>query len=297
MLKRIIYIGNEYALRHRDLQLILSDASNELEVQRVPFEDIGVLLLDNPRTTLSQRVLQACAEHNIALVVCDQKHHPASLMLHLDTHSIQTELFGYQVEASLPLKKQLWKQTVEAKIRNQGSLLDLQGRDGSLLMKLSRTVQSGDTGNVEALASRHYWAQLMEGGFRRDRYGDQPNAALNYGYAILRAATARALSGSGLLPTLGIHHHNRYNAYCLADDIMEPYRPFVDQAVCEIADRLREEETLQKEDKAHLLGILNRDVLMGKLRRPLMTGLSHTTASLARCFEGKEKKIVYPALI
>lgn len=296
MIKRTIYIGNPYSLVHQDLQLILLHPDTGAELNRIPFEDIGVLALDNPRTRVTQRVMQACAEHNIALIICDAKHHPTSLMLHLDTHSVQTELFGHQIEASLPLKKQLWKQTVEAKVRNQGHLLNKQGLDGSFLLKLSTTVQSGDTGNVEATAARHYWANLFEKPFQRDRYGDSPNAALNYGYAILRAGVGRALMGSGLLPTLGIHHHNRYNAYCLADDIMEPYRPYVDEAVLEILEELAANEELQKEHKAHLLGVLTHDVRLGKLKRPLMVALSHTTASLARCYEGKDKKIIFPTL-
>lgn len=296
MLRRTIYIGSPYSLAHQDLQLILQQPDTGEELNRVPFEDIGVLVLDNPRVRVTQRVLQACAEQNIALVICDAKHHPASMMLHLDTHSVQTELFGHQVKASQPLKKQLWKQTVEAKIRNQGHLLNNQGLDGSFLLKLATTVQSGDSNNVEATAARHYWANLFEQPFQRERFGQSPNAALNYGYAILRAGIARALSGSGLLPTLGIHHHNRYNAYCLADDIMEPYRPFVDEAVLEILEELTINEDLQKEHKAHLLGILSRDVRLGKLKRPLMVALSHTTASLARCYEGKDKKLTYPTL-
>ena len=236
------------------------------------------------------------------------------MLFPLDGNTLQSERYRHQVDASEPLKKQLWQQTIKAKIRNQGQLFKQLGLNDEALKNYATKVLSGDTTNEEAQAARHYWKYLFssnklpaaianigngvgEESFTRDRLGMPPNPALNFGYTILRSATARALVGSGLMPTLGIHHHNKYNAFCLADDIMEPYRPFVDKLVVEINNENPDEDTLSKETKAKLIGVISMDVSMGEFKSPLMIALSQTTASLSKCFEGKEKLIKYPTLI
>ncbi|MBN2167476.1 MAG: type II CRISPR-associated endonuclease Cas1 [Marinilabiliaceae bacterium] len=296
MLKRTLYFTNPSYLKVKQNQLVISQKENT-EEKTVPIEDIAFVILENPQITITLPALQKLNDNNVAVVCCDDKHMPSSLLLNLDGHHLQSELFNHQINCSLPLKKQLWKQTIEVKIKNQASLLLSLGKDAGPLHSLATSVQSGDITNREGTAAREYWNRLFDNPFTRDRYGNYPNSLLNYGYIILRSAVARALSGSGLLPTLGIHHHNRYNAYCLADDIMEPYRPYVDKAVYELVLSGNDELILGKETKAHLLQILSSDVLINDIKRPLMVALSITTASLARCFAGEEKKIVYPTYL
>lgn len=296
MLKRTLFFSNPYHLSTKYEQLVCAD-KNTGEEKQLSIEDTGFVIFDHPQITFSQSVMQKLAENNTAVVFCDQKHHPSSMLFHLDTNSVQSELFRNQVEASEPLKKNLWKQTIEAKIKNQSALLKKGGAESKLLDTLSTRVKSGDTSNMEAQASRVYWQHIFGmKNFKRERYGMPPNPSLNYGYAILRAAVARALSGSGLLPTLGIHHHNKYNAYCLADDIMEPYRPYVDEIVLKQLNEAVDYHNLTKERKAELLGVLSCDTQFDNVTRPLMVGLSITTSSLVKCFAGKQKKLSYPIL-
>lgn len=232
--------------------------------------------------------------NNVAVIFCDAGHMPNSMLLNLDGHHLQNELFRFQIDASEPLKKNLWKQTIEAKIRNQAALLHKLGKNGNLLKPFYSNVKSGDPDNREGVAARIYWAEMYGPDFTRDRYGSWPNNLLNYAYIVLRAAVARALTGSGLLPTLGLFHHNRYNAFCLADDIMEPYRPFADEMIFTLFQEGDQE--LTTEVKTEILKILANDIYFENTTRPLMVGLSQTTASLARCFTGEQKKMVYPQL-
>jgi CRISPR-associated protein Cas1 len=240
------------------------------------------------------KVMEQLNANNVAVVFCDSRHMPSAMLLNLESHSLQSELFRAQVSASEPLKKNLWKQTIEAKIANQAAHLEKQGNKAHELRAWAKSVKSGDTENREGLAARLYWSRLVGNGFVRDRYGGPPNHLLNYGYILLRSAVARALSGSGLLPTLGIHHHNKYNAFCLADDIMEPYRPFVDQLALRVYGDYPGEDFLNKDMKAQMLSLMAGDVWIDGNRRPLMVALSQTTASLSRCFSGESRKIVYP---
>lgn len=295
MLKRTLFFSNPYHLSIRYEQLVATDKAAQ-EEKTVPIEDIGFIVFEHSQITFTQAVIQLLAENNTAVIFCDTRHHPSSMLLHLDTHNIQAELFKHQVQASEPLKKQLWQQTVKAKIKNQAQLLDLMDRDGEALHHMATKVKSGDSTGMEALAARKYWGRLFPSDFTRDRYGIAPNPALNYGYAILRAAVARSLAGSGLLATLGIHHHNKYNSFALADDIMEPYRPYVDLVVTDMIEQGMDVGDLGKYEKAFLLEMLAMDVHVGRNKRPLMVALSHTTASLARCFSGSAKKINYPLL-
>lgn len=274
-------------------------ASNEEDIVRtLPIEDLGIIILDHKQITITLGLIEALLENNCALITCDSKRMPTGLMLPLSVNSIQNERFRNQLESSLPLRKQLWQQTIEAKIRNQASVLKYQtGQEHKNMLKWSESVRSGDTDNMEARAAVYYWKNLFPDNphFVRDREDEGANALLNYGYSILRAVVARALVGGGLLPTLGIHHHNRYNAYCLADDIMEPYRPYVDKLVAEmITDGA--EQKINATNKVKLLNIPVIEVNINGRRSPLMIAVSQTVSSLVKCFKGECRKLIYPEM-
>lgn len=297
MVKRTLYFGNPAYLKTKTEQLIV-EKQDDGEMKTIPIEDIGLLILDHAQITITSGVIAKMLEKNVAIVTCDATHHPTGLMLNLDGHTLQSRQFAAQLEASLPMKKQLWQQTVTAKIYNQAMLLKQQNKENKFLLNLARDVKSGDSENHEAKAANYYWKNLFPSSvaFRRDRYGMPPNNLLNYGYAILRAVVARSLVGSGLLPTLGIFHRNQYNAYCLADDIMEPYRPFVDKLVCTLTDPVEPAFDLTPDLKKALLTVPAMDVFIDGQKSPLMVAVQRTTASLAKCFEGKAKNIVYAEL-
>uniref|UniRef100_UPI0032180094 type II CRISPR-associated endonuclease Cas1 n=1 Tax=uncultured Draconibacterium sp. TaxID=1573823 RepID=UPI0032180094 len=293
MLKRTLFISNPYRLSLKNKQLQLSERGG-MTVASAPVEDLGFVVLDHPQISFSMKLVEELNENNVVTLFCDSKHMPSSMLLPLDAHHIQGELFRAQVAATEPLKKNLWKQTIEAKIANQARLLQKLGKNATQLKTLARQVKSGDTDNREGFAARLYWMALLGKNFVRDRYGEPPNPFLNYGYILLRSAVARALAGSGLLATLGIHHRNRYNAFCLADDIMEPYRPYVDELVYNLNEKFPACFMIEKEHKAELLQLMTTDVKIGDNKRPLMVALSQTTASLSRCFSGEQRKILYP---
>lgn len=295
MLKRSLFFSSPARLFLKEGQLVFRNDQSQ-DTRTVPVEDIGYVVLEHQQISISMPLLNALNDNNVAVVFCDAKHMPSAMLLNLDSHSVQSELFSAQINASEPLKKSLWKQTIEAKIRNQAALLMKYGKKSSDLLAFAKEVKSGDPTNREGAAARIYWKRLMGDGFERDRYGLPPNHLLNYGYIVLRAAIARGLSGSGLLPTLGIHHHNKYNSFCLADDIMEPYRPFVDRQVYEIVQKGEEIEDITTQLKLSLINTLSADVVIDKMRRPLMVAVSSTTASLARCFSGQQRNILYPQL-
>lgn len=309
MIKRTLYFGNPAYLSVKLAQLEIRQPDDvgstkgstgrvfDSEVKRVPIEDIGVLVLDHKQIVISQAALAAMLENNVAVITCDNSRMPTGLLMPLACNTVQSERYGVQISASLPLKKQLWQQTIQAKIINQSRVLKrCRNLDCGNMEAWARQVKSGDSDNLEGRAAAYYWKSLFGGidGFRRDRDGAAPNNLLNYGYAILRAVVARALVGSGLLPTLGIHHHNRYNAYCLADDIMEPYRPYVDMVVAEIVDSGEDISELTKELKARLLSIPVVDTMINNRRSPLMIAVGITTASLYKCYSGELRKISYP---
>lgn len=300
MIKKTLYFGNPAYLSLKDKQLVIKIKSdnNEQEVTK-PIEDIGVIVLDNRQITITSGVIDALLENNCAVITCDKRSMPTGLLLPLSGNTTQSERFRHQIEASLPLKKQLWQQTITAKINNQTKVLkEFADCDTGCMEAWSKSVRSGDPDNFEARAAYYYWQNLFGDidDFTREREGCFPNNLLNYGYAILRAVVARALVSSGMLPTLGIHHHNRYNAYCLADDIMEPYRPYVDKLICEIINELGTGLDLTKEIKSKLLIIPTLDVTINEKRSPLMIAVSQTTASLYQCFSGELRKIAYPEL-
>lgn len=297
MIKRTLYFGNPAYLHTKNEQLIISLKDNEEEKQ-VPIEDIGVLILDHSQITITQPTLSKLLHNNTAVITCDETHHPVGLFLNLDRHTLQSQRFKTQTEASVPLKKQLWQQTIEAKILNQAKLLAQERQENKLLLTLAKNVKSGDVDNYEAQAASYYWKRIFPEflNFKRFRDGEPPNNLLNYGYAVLRAVVARNLVGSGLLPTLGIFHRNQYNAYCLADDIMEPYRPYVDKVVCDIVRMNGKLLDMTTKMKEQLLAIPAIDVILNNERSPMMIAIQRTTASLAKCFEGKTRKILYPEI-
>lgn len=299
MIKRTLYFGNPARLSRKDAQLVVSFPSETGRPDAsVPIEDIGIVILDDPQISIGQALLGSLLENNVAVLCTDERHMPAGLFLNMQGHSEMAERFSWQIEASIPLKKNLWQQTVEQKITNQAALLKRLGQPWEDIDLMSHQVKSGDIENKEGHAAALYWRRLFdpEIGFKRGRYEGGPNALLNYGYAVLRAVVARSLVGSGLLLALGIHHRNKYNAFCLADDIMEPYRPFVDALVCNIVDGDLDYTELTPALKRELLQIPVLDVEMDGERSPLMIATQRTSASLARCFEGKTRKIVYPQL-
>lgn len=300
MIKRTICLESPAHVKCRNDQLVVSYSGikglESLPDKTVPIEDIGILVLEHPQITISHYLLNRLIQNNSAIVTCDAHHHPSGMLLNLEGNSVQSERFRAQIDASEPLKKQLWQQTVKAKIINQASLLSRYGMPSETLKNYSQSVRSGDADNNEAKAAAYYWQHLFPPAwmFYRKRDGVPPNNLLNYGYAILRACVARALVGSGLLPTLGIFHRNRYNAYCLADDIMEPYRPFVDAIVREIIEHTSQVESLTQELKVKLLKLPTVDVVLEEGTSPLFVAVQRTSASLTRCFLGEEKKLLYP---
>ena len=297
MLKRTLYFESPAHLSFKNGQLVFKPRP-EGEVRTVPIEDIGFVVLDNHSITLTIRLIEELSANNSAMVFCDQRHHPAAMSFPFAGNTTHAATLHAQLEMSAPLKKTLWKQTVKAKILNQAALLDnLNAGGADALCRYAGDVKSGDSDNREGLAARVYWQHLFGDKFHRDRGANGINALLNYGYTILRAAVARALVGSGLYPTIGIHHCNKYNAFALADDIMEPYRPYVDEVVVLITrKRAENKDELTKEDKQNLLGILSVDVHMTNTLRPLMIGLSYTTASLIRCIYKEQKIMDYPMM-
>ncbi|MBO4751126.1 MAG: type II CRISPR-associated endonuclease Cas1 [Bacteroidales bacterium] len=311
MIKKTLYFGNPAYLSLHLGQLVIQlpqvqkndtlpsefKKSNE---RTVPIEDIGVVLLDNQRITITSGALDALLENNCAVITCNSQGMPQGLLLPLSVNTLQHERFLNQIGSSLPLQKQLWAQTVKQKILNQKHILDTftNGIETNNMLVWANTVRSGDPDNIEARAAAYYWRNLFPQlpDFTRDRNGIPPNNMLNYGYAILRAVVARSLVASGLLPTLGIHHSNRYNAYCLADDIMEPYRPYVDKLVVQIMEKHNDIDELTRDLKSELLIIPVIDVVIDGKRSPLMVAVGQTTASLAKCYAGEKRVLSYPVM-
>ena len=298
MIKRTLYFGTPAYLKTTNEQLVF-ESTETGEIKSSPIEDIGVVILDHQQITVSQALITKLLVNNVAFVTCDSTHHPTGLLLNLDGNTLQSQKFQAQLEATVPLKKQLWQQTVSSKINNQAAMLESIRIPAKNLRNWAEEVKSGDSGNHEATAAAYYWKKLFPDflEFRRERYGPPPNNLLNYGYAILRAVVARSLVSSGLLPTLGIFHKNQYNAYCLADDIMEPYRPFVDKIIVNIVRMNGKFLELTPNMKRDLLSIPAMDVKINEEKSPLMVAVQKTTASLTKCFEGKQRKILFPEFI
>lgn len=311
MISRTLYFGNPAYLHLKQGQLLIEPRSEDpeegpldlphyyrLKKTTVPIEDIGVMILDHPQLVLSQGLLAALAEANVTVMTCDGKHHPAALLMPLVSNTLTQERHEAQIGASEPLKKNLWQQTIIAKVTNQARHIADAGVDAAALEAFAKAVQSGDSGNIEAQAAAWYWPRVFQTipQFRREPMGEgSANPLLNYGYAVLRAVVARAIVGAGLLPTLGLHHRNRYNPFCLADDVMEPYRPWVDALVRQWVDTHGlPEDGLDTEMKKHLLRLPALDVLLDGQIRPLMVAVHFSATSLMKCFEGSRRKILYP---
>lgn len=294
MLKRTLFFTTPLDLSLRNNQLIINTRQMPEVKNSVPIEDIGVVVLENQQINITLPLLNALSDNNVAVIICGDNFMPNAMLLNLDSNTTQGESYRAQIEASEPLKKGLWKQVVEMKIRNQAALLNKLGKDGDKLKPYYSNVKSGDSDNREGIAAKIYWNELFGDDFIRSREGSSPNNLLNYGYTLLRAAVARALMGSGLFPAFGIFHRHRSNAFPLADDIMEPYRPFVDEIVFELY--ANGERELNKQVKADLIHLLYTDTRFDKVMRPLEVGLTITTASLAKCFAGEAKKLSFPQL-
>ncbi len=302
MVKRTICIENPCHLKFSNNQMIVSFSHIKgLELyadKTVAIEDIGILVLEHQQINLSHFLLDKLVANNVAVITSNENHLPSGMLMSLEGNTLQSERFRAQIVVTEPLKKQLWQQTIIAKISNQASVLQKWNCNNKLLINLAKTVKSGDSTNNEAIAAGYYWKNLFPATwlFFRDREGPPPNNLLNYGYAIVRASMARAIVGAGLLPTLGIFHRNRYNAYCLADDIMEPYRPFVDETIREIIHRTSNIDSLTKELKVELLKIPAMDVFINGERSPLMIAMQRTATSLAKCYNGEIRKVTYPSV-
>ena len=294
-MKRTLYFGNECYLCKQKMQLLIR-YPNRGGAKKIPIEDIGIVFLDHYRLTLTSALLNALLANNVAVISCDAQHLPLGMFLNLNGHSIQQEHFAHQIGVTSAKKDRLWKQIIQAKINNQATLLLENDHLSPKLNRLAKWVKNGDPDNCEAQAAAYYWKHLFQDiSFVRERFGAAPNGLLNYGYTILRGVVARALVGSGLLPTLGIHHHNKYNAYCLADDIMEPYRPFVDKVVLELVNAGVGE--LTPESKVKLLQIPVLDVRINQQRSPLQLAVQQTTASLQQCYAGQRKTLKLPSFV
>lgn len=296
MIKRTLFFANPVYLSTRNKQLLVKYPEKEEKPSRsLPIEDVGIVVLEHKQITITNGLIDLLLQNNVVMVHCNARHMPTGLSFAMHGHSEHSERFQLQLKASLPLKKNLWQQTIKAKINNQAKLLEIRGKSAQKMFHWADGVQSGDAQNHEARAAAFYWDQIFDiEEFKRGRFFGEPNNLLNYGYAILRAICARALTGSGLLPVMGIHHKSKYNPYCLADDIMEPYRPFVDALVCEIVDHHDDVEELSTAIKTHLLQLPTVDVMLDGKRSPLLIAMSRTTNSLYECFAGIRKKLLYP---
>lgn len=298
MIKQTLCFTNPAYLSLRNGQMVIDTRSDKGVVTR-PIEDIGLVVVESHAVTLSAALLSALLDNNAAVMVCDKKHLPNGLLLPNSGNTLLTERTRYQLNASQPLRKQLWQQTVSAKILNQGRLLrKVNPKESECMTQWAKNVRSGDPENLEARAAVFYWKNLFTDhpDFLRSDDNDSINALLNYGYAILRGVVARAVVGAGLIAHVGLFHSNKYNAYCLADDLMEPYRPYVDKRVIDIINSYDDIDTLTPEIKRHLLSIPVIDVEIGGMKRPLMIAATITASSLTKCFSGEQRRLSYPEM-
>ncbi len=281
----------------------LSVANSQLVVERpdlpkatLPIEDLGVVIVDDIRATYTQSVFLSLLEAGATVLVTGRDHLPAGMMLPLDAHHVQTERHRAQVETSAPVRKRAWQTIVRAKIVQQATVLShFTGSHGGLV-PMARRVRSGDPDNLEAQAAQRYWPRLFGKTFRRDREAEGVNALLNYGYAVVRAAVARAVVAAGLIPSLGVHHRHRNNPFCLADDLLEPYRPYVDWRVRQMAgdDAEAAPDLSERETRAELLSLLNETVHVGGRREPLLLAFHTSAASLCRTLTGGDRTLALP---
>ena len=286
MIKRTVEIATPGCYIHsKHEQLVIE--KDGAKIGSVPVEDLGVLIFDSSELLISSGAMRLLAEENVAVIFTDDKHLPSSLTVPFSAHTIQSKVLNTQVGISNPIKKRLWSSIISAKIVNQSKALDRCGGDGTGLCEMSRRVKSGDPENIEAQAAKLYWRKLFGNDFRRDRYADDENKLLNYGYAIVRASIARAIVGTGLHPGLGIKHSNQYNPFPLADDLVEPLRPFVDMRAFAISRELppepdgsRSKINLDPMTKRDILTLLAEDCIYDGRRSPLLTAIGNYAASV-----------------
>jgi len=295
MIKRTLFFSNPAYLSTKNNQLVIKYPEEGKETKTIPIEDVGMLVLENQQITITNGLLSKLIKNKAAIINCDSFHLPISLLQPLVGHSEQTERIRHQLEASVPLQKNLWQQTISSKITNQANFLEKRDTPARKMYKWANEVKSGDLENHESRAAIYYWKHIFKlENFTRQPQGNPPNQLLNYGYAILRGITARALVSSGMLPSVGIFHHNKYNAFCLADDIMEPYRVYVDVLVNDIIHSGESYDEMNTSLKMSLLHLPAMDVLLDGKQSPLMVAMSRTTNSLYECFAGISRKILYP---
>ena len=298
MIKRVIEISSQAAslhIVHRQLSLVFSDGSKE----SIPCEDIGMLIVDHPRVAYSHSALSALAEEGAVVVICGRNHMVTGMLLPVGTHGNLVSRLNDQILAPQPRKKRIWQQIVRSKILAQANVLGPHSPAYRRLRELALNVKSGDPTNSEGVAAQCYWREWPSNAthgskarFLRDKEANGTNAALNYGYAILRAAVARAIVSAGLHPALGVQHSNRGNAFCLADDLMEPIRPLIDTLVRGFG--LTPDDKLTKDNKAALLEVLYQEVRCGDFRGPLMVALHRYVASFVRCLQGLDRSLICP---
>lgn len=310
MIKQTLYFGNPAYLSLTNSQMIWR-IPEEKQTENLPsflrketyktfdIEDIGFIILDHPRITITQALIAELAANNVILMTCDKSHHPSGMSMSLNGNSLLTERHLIQVKASPPLKKQLWSQLICQKIKNQGESIYRSNKNllhKSYLNTIAKSVKSGDSTNREAHAAAYYWERILPeiDGFQRSREGFPPNNYFNYAYSLVRAAMARAIVGTGLIPSLGIFHKNKYNPFCLADDMIEPFRPILDCTIVQIIRRFGINENLNKEIKTELLKTLAMDIKIGGETSPLMIACNRSVQSLFKCYDGISRKLILP---
>jgi len=294
MIKRTIEISSgpvHLTIKHKQMLVKKGD-----ETHSVPVEDLGLLVLSHPAISYTHQLLYELLEQNVAVLFCNRQHMPEGLLLPFEDNQLHQARLQIQAEATKPLKKRLWQQVVKQKIKTQAQVLKTKHGDDGGLKLLVPKVKSGDPTNVEARAAKQYWKSLFKDSeFRRKYDRDDLNSLLNYGYAVIRAAVARSLTAAGLHPSMGIHHHNQYNPYCLADDMMEPLRPFVDAEVFDLYEQFGTLDIeITKETKRPLLELLTKEVFIKGMKYPLLESLHLMAASLAKCYSKEAKSIEFP---
>ncbi len=295
MIKRIVDISEPAYLHLKNNQLQIEHQGQV--VGQVPVEDLGVLILQHPAVVMTQALLVACQLNNVVTILCDAQHLPYSALLPIsEGNKLHTKELKLQISAKKTTKNRLWKQVVRQKIEQQAETLSQLGRRSVAVERLSRKVKSGDKENYEAQAAQKYWRLLMGKEFRRNPKAEGVNALLNYGYAIIRALVARAVVASGLHPSLGIHHHNQYNSLCLADDLMEPFRPWVDYRVHKMVED-KQVVVVDTEAKQMLLGILGETVLLSGKPMSFMVASHQLMAQLKRAYRDRNLDLIYPMRI
>lgn len=293
MIKRVIDISERAYLHIKDRQLLVD--KEHVTVSKIAVDDLGILILQHPAITITQSAITLCQKSNVAILFCDDRHLPISITLPLwSGHSLHTRVLRDQIASKIPRRKRLWQQIVKAKIAEQASTLKGAGLESQRLDRLYNKVRSGDPENIEAQAAQVYWRVLMGNSFRRDSAADGVNSILNYGYSIMRAMTARALVGTGLHPAIGLHHKNQYNGLCLADDVMEPFRPWVDSLVHEM-DAQPGTTAITRDVKQKILGLLSEQVSYGKEKMPLMVSAHYLAAQVKLAMSDSSITLRYPS--